>query len=256
MAVFELREVVYRYPTGERALDQVSLTIEPGERLILVGPNGSGKSTFLKLLAGLIFPEEGEALAFGLPLTPERLKDPEQAYAFRRRVGLVLQNVEAQLFSSTVWDEVAFGPLHLGWERERIVQQVESTLRFMQLEALADRFPHRLSGGEKKKVALASVLVIDPEVLLLDEPTANLDPKTQKWLLGFLSELAHQGKTVVMATHELYLLPYLADRIAILGDDHRLWAVGVPQEVLNNRELLERAHLVPEESWLGGGARE
>ncbi|ACX52316.1 ABC transporter related protein [Ammonifex degensii KC4] len=247
-----MRHVSYRYPTGETALEDISITVRPGECLILVGPNGSGKSTFLKLLAGLIFPFEGEVWAFGKPITPALLNDPEESYAFRRRVGLVLQNVEAQLFCPTVWDEVAFGPLHLGWDREQIEKRVDETLKLMQLESLRERFPHRLSGGEKKKVALASVLVIDPEVLLLDEPTANLDPRSQKWLLHFLMELTSQGKTVVMATHELHLLPFLADRIAILGDDHRLWAVGAPEEVLRDRNLLLRAHLVPEESWLRG----
>ncbi|RDV81159.1 ABC transporter ATP-binding protein [Ammonifex thiophilus] len=252
-----MRHVSYQYPTGETALEDISFEVKPGERLVLLGPNGSGKSTLLKLLAGLIFPSQGEVWAFGEPLTPALLNEPERAYAFRRRVGLVLQNVEAQLFCPTVWDEVAFGPLHLGWEREQIEERVDETLKLMQLESLRERFPHRLSGGEKKKVALASVLVTDPEVLLLDEPTANLDPRSQKWLLRFLTQLAGQGKTVIMATHELHLLPYLADRIAILGDDHRLWFVGAPEEVLRDRGLLLRAHLMLEEGqafggWLGG----
>ena len=162
------------------ALRDVSLTVSESERVALLGANGSGKSTLLALLAGLIEPGGGELFAFGEPLTAARLRDDAFAHAFRRRVGIVFQSSDAQLFSPTVRDEVAFGPLHLRLADDEIVRRVEDTLRMLDLDDLAERAPYNLSGGEKKKVALASVLAINPDVLMLDEPTSGLDPRTER----------------------------------------------------------------------------
>ena len=179
MPLFDLHNVSFSYADGVPALSGVSLTVAEGERLALLGANGSGKSTLLKLLAGLAQPTSGEIVAFGEPLTAGTLKDETKAQAFRRRVGVVFQSADVQLFNPTVRDEIAFGPLHLGLERAEVEQRVADMLRLLGLEALAERAPYKLSGGEKKKVALGSVLVCDPEVLLFDEPTAGLDPRTQ-----------------------------------------------------------------------------
>jgi cobalt/nickel transport system ATP-binding protein len=149
-----------------------------------------------------------------------------------------------QLFSPSVWDEVAFAPLQLGLSRTEVVQRVEAALAALRIEGLADRAPHRLSGGEKKRVALASVLSLDPEVWLMDEPTAGLDPRSQDWLVDFLAGQADSGKTVVTATHDLAVVPAIAGRAVILGEDHRLAAEGPVSEVLSNHDLLVSCNLL------------
>ncbi|MGH7490606.1 MAG: energy-coupling factor ABC transporter ATP-binding protein, partial [bacterium] len=166
------------------------------------GANGSGKSTLLRSLAGLCFPQSGTISFFGQALTAQRLEDEDFFYPFRRQVGMVFQNPDVQLFSPSVFDELAFGPLQLRWPKDRVRRRVEEMLELMEISHLRDRTPHRLSGGEKKRVALASVLILDPEVLLLDEPSAALDPSSQAQILEFLVSWSNGLKTVVTATHD------------------------------------------------------
>src|SRR4029077_2094392 len=154
----------------------LSLNIAEGTRVALLGANGSGKSTLLRILDGLIFPSAGEVLFGGVELIEDHFAEDEFAYDFRRRVGLVFQNPDVQLFNPTVFDEVAFGPLQMRWTKNEIRERVAATMDTLEISHLKDRPPHRLSGGEKKRVAIASVLVLDPEVLLLDEPPAALAP--------------------------------------------------------------------------------
>ncbi len=183
--IFEVRDVTYRYPEVT-ALDGLNLTVMPGERIALLGANGSGKSTLLSILDGLYFPQKGTVAFRGEPLTESRLQTQEIEFDLRRRVGLIFQNPDVQLFNPTVFDEIAFGPLQLRWPREQILLRVTEMLEQMEITHLKDRSPHHLSTGEKKRVALASVLILDPEVLLLDEPTAALDPKShcRRWHAG------------------------------------------------------------------------
>ncbi|MDQ6759088.1 MAG: energy-coupling factor ABC transporter ATP-binding protein, partial [Acidobacteriota bacterium] len=184
--IFEVDHAVYRYQT-QIALNGLSMQVERGERVALLGANGSGKSTLLRLLDALYFAEEGSVRFRGAALTEEQMQDDGFAFDFRRRVGLVFQNPDVQLFNPTVFDEVAFGPLQLRWPKQQIRERVAEALQRLEIAHLSDRPPHRLSGGEKKRVAMASVLVLDPEVLLLDEPTASLDPKSQGQIIDFLS---------------------------------------------------------------------
>ena len=244
--VFQLSGVSYEYGPGVVALRDVSLTIAQGERVALLGANGTGKSTLLKILAGLVEPGGGEVVAFGEPLTAARLRDDAVAHAFRRRVGIVFQSSDAQLFSPTVREEVAFGPLHLRLSADEVLRRVEDTLRMLGLVELAERAPYNLSGGEKKKVALASVLSINPEVLMLDEPTNGLDPRTQQWLIELLAALHEVGKTIMVATHHLDVLELLADRAVVLGEDHGVVAVGPVADILAQRDLLLRVNLIHE----------
>src|SRR6204780_5771824 len=181
-AAFCVRDVSYRYHQVP-ALTGLSMQVVTGERVALLGANGSGKSPLLRLLAGLSFPEPGDISFFGQPVTERTLQDESFFFSFRRRVGLVFQNPDVQLFNPSVFDEVAFGPLQLQWPKQQIRERVGETLDLMGITHLKDRAPHRLSGGEKKRVALASVLVLDPAVLLLDEPTAALDPRSQSQLI-------------------------------------------------------------------------
>lgn len=242
-AIFEVETVSFGYE-DTMALDGVSLTIYAGESVALLGANGSGKSTLLKMLDGLIFPTIGSIRAFGSEISGETLKDEGFSQSFRQKTGFVFQNSDAQLFSPTVWDEIAFGPLYLGLSAEEVEKRTGDIIHLLGLELLRKRPPYHLSGGEKKKVALASVLAISPEVLLFDEPTAGLDPKTESFLIRLIVELAAAGKTVVTATQDLRLVDAIADRVIILGEDHRLAGEGTPAEIMGNRELLLSANLI------------
>ncbi|MBS1227488.1 MAG: nickel transporter ATP-binding protein [Proteobacteria bacterium] len=239
--VFDLSHVSFAYPQ-QPALDDLSLRIRRGERIALLGANGSGKSTLLRLLDALYFPCRGELRAFGEVISEAALADDEVNFAFRRRVGLVFQNPDVQLFNPTVFDELAFGPLQLGWSSEEILRRVEAMLARFAIGHLKHRAAHRLSGGEKKRVALASVLVIDPEVLLLDEPTAALDPQSQGEVVRFLSESRDTGRTIVTATHDLEIVYDIADFVYVLADG-KVVGAGAPAEILADQALLRRTHL-------------
>ncbi|AIS51402.1 cobalt/nickel transport system ATP-binding protein [Thermoanaerobacter kivui] len=239
--VFELKNVYYSYNKSIPALIDISFEVKKEEKLILLGANGSGKSTLLKLMDNLIYPGKGEIWAFGKLLGDKKTFDE---YEFRKKVGFVFQDSDVQLFNTTVFDEVAFAPLQMSLKKDEVQKIVEETLISFGLEKLKDRPPHRLSGGEKKKVALASVMVINPEVLLLDEPTNGLDPRSKKWLLEKLQELNKKGTTIVIATHDLDMAATLSDRIIVLNEDHRIEAIGKPEEILNNEELLLKTNLI------------
>jgi len=240
-AVFEISSVTFRYSEAT-ALDDVTLSISAMERIALLGANGSGKSTLLRLLAGLAFPTSGSTAFCGEPLTEEYFDDAKLSRGFRRRVGVVFQNSDVQLFNPTVFDEVAFGPLQLGWTKPETIERVDAALNDMEIFHLKHRSPHRLSGGEKKRVALASVLVLDPDVLLVDEPTAALDPKSQDHVIEFLFGCAGK-KTVITATHDLSIIKDIADRCIVLENGH-IAGDGSARSIHGDWDLLQRAHLV------------
>jgi cobalt/nickel transport system ATP-binding protein len=236
----------YAYLERFPALEDVSLQVARGERLALLGANGCGKSTLLKVLAGVVFPDRGSYFAFGEEVTERKLEDEQFSRGFRARVGIVFQNADAQVFSPTVREEIAFGPLQLGLDREEVEARTGDVARMLEIDALADRAPYQLSAGQKKRVAIASVLVMNPELLLLDEPTAGLDPRSRQWLIELVAELGAAGKTIVLATHELAELERVCDRCLVLSQDHRLVAEGTPGEILADRDLLARVNLVHE----------
>jgi cobalt/nickel transport system ATP-binding protein len=240
--LFAVEQLTCRYQIA-KALDGLTLSIPEGTRVALLGANGSGKSTLLRLLDGLYFAESGSLTFRGAQLTEERFSEDEFAFAFRRQVGLVFQNPDSQLFNPTVFDEVAFSPLQMKWPRQEIRDRVMETLEWLRIGHLKDRAPQRLSGGEKKRVALASVLVLDPAVLLLDEPTAGLDPRSQGQLNDLLVQWGGGGKSVIIATHDLADLRDTVDRCYVL-DSGSLAAEGSPDEILGNVELLQRSNLV------------
>ncbi len=239
--LYELRGAGYAYPETA-ALTGVSLDIARGDRVAILGANGSGKSTLLRLLDGLIFPGAGEVKFEGAALSEAAFGDERFAFEFRRRVAFIFQNPDAQLFNPTVFDEIAFGPLQLRWPKPEILARVEGAMRHMEIEHLRNRAPHRLSGGEKKRVALASVLILDPDVLLLDEPTAALDPQSQSHMIDFLAA-KQDGRTVVTATHDLAIVADIADR-CIVFEAGQIIAHGSPAAILADEELLRRAHLL------------
>jgi len=243
--VFEIDHITFSY-NNQIALKNVSLTVRAGERIAILGANGSGKSTLLKILDALYFPQSGAVRAFGDAVTEESLQDETRAFEFRRRVGLVFQDPDVQLFSPTVWDEITFAPLHLGLPRAEVIERAEWAMELLGIAKLRERAPHRLSGGEKKKVALASVLSLRPDVWLLDEPTASLDPRSQSRLLDFIGELGRDGKTVVTATHDLDIVEEIADRVVMFCEDHEITAEGAPRELLSDYDRLVECNLIHE----------
>ncbi len=252
--VYRLHGVRYSYPGGHLALDGIDLEIARGERVSLLGANGSGKSTLLKLLDGILAPSAGAMRALGRDVAA--VVAGQDAFRFHREVGLVFQDPDIQLFSATVFDDVAFGPLQLGMTREEVRDRCAEALDEMAIAHLADRAPFELSGGEKKRAAIASVLSLHPEVILLDEPTAALDPRTKSVLVELIARLGRAGRTIITATHELEIVPGISDRVIVLGEDRRVLADGTPAAILADRALLLRANLIHEHlhGHLDGGA--
>lgn len=242
--ILEARRVTFAYDGEEPCLKEVSLAVHRGERVALLGANGSGKSTLLFLLDGLHFASAGQVFALGTELSPSSVERPPFGPRFRKEVGILFQNSEVQLFCPTVEEELAFGPLQAGWGAEEVETRVEGALDLLGIASLRKKTPSKLSEGEKKKVALASLLTLSPSVLLLDEPTAGLDPRSQVVLLELLDALAEHGMTLVTATHDLELVPHLAERAVVLGEDHRVAAEGPAGEILADTELLLRVNLV------------
>ena len=240
--MFEVREVTYKYQDVV-AVDRLSLSVVSGEQLCLVGANGSGKSTLLRLLGGLAFAGSGEVRFEDQPLTEEAFRKDEFVFRFRQRVGIVFQNPDVQLFNPTVFDELAFGPLQMRWPAARIREEAERVMEQMEIAHLRSRPPHRLSGGEKKRVAIASVLILNPDVLLLDEPTAALDPKSEESILRLLSSWMGTARTVVIATHDLASMERVSTRCALF-DQGRIAAEGDPVTILHDLALLQRVHLI------------
>lgn len=251
--VFECSGLTYAYLERFAALDDVSFSIAAGEKVALLGANGCGKSTLLKMLDGLLFPDSGTLTAFGEPVTEDALEDEQFSMGFRSRVGFIFQNSDAQVFSPTVREEVAFGPLQLGWSPGKVTERIDEVMAMLDIADIAERAPFQLSGGQKKRVAIASVLVMNPEVLLFDEPTAALDPRAQQWLIELIVELNAAGKTIVLATHDLDVLDIVADRCLVFSEDHRIAAEGPPEEILGDRDLLLRVNLIHQHSHLHPG---
>jgi len=241
--VFVLEGVHYNYPGGIKALDGLNLSVNAGDRIAILGANGSGKSTLLRLLDALYFPSQGKFTAFGKLITEESFQDEDFAFSFRRRVALVFQDPDVQLFNATVFDEVAFGPLQLGWDKSEIIRKVNDILDLMEIAHLRDRAPHRLSGGEQKRVALASVLILDPEVLLLDEPTAALDPRSQEQIIDFLTLWGQKGKTIICSTHDLDIVEDIADKCYVIQAG-KVAANGSPGDILADINLLLNTNLI------------
>ncbi len=242
--IFELDRVGYRYEGGIVGLADVSVRVEAGSAIAVLGPNGSGKSTLLKILDGLYYPTEGEFRAFGERITARKLADKSFNRFFRKSVGLLFQDADAQLFSSTVAEEISFGPRQLGLREEVIKARVEEVIAILGLEELRNRYPYSLSGGEKRKVAIGSMLSLDPEVYLLDEPTANLDPKTEDRLLDLVLSLREKGKTSIVATQDLRFASHVAEHFLIMDQDKRLAAFEEKEAALAQPALLEELGLL------------
>ncbi len=220
------------------------MEVERGESVAIIGANGSGKTTLLKLLDGLIFPSRGSIYAFGRDITEKSFDDPEFNRFFRRNVVLLFQDVNAQLFSPTVEDEIAFGLIQLGLDPNKIKERIKETADFFRISHLLGLSPYQLSEGEKKKIALASLLVIEPTVLLLDEPTNGLDPRSVRELLEFIKRFRNENKTIITATHDLKIIPDIADKIYVLGENKEILKTGDYRSIFSDQEFLIEANLI------------
>ncbi len=244
--IIELREVSYEYYGRIPALIDITLNVHEGEKLAVIGANGSGKSTLMQIMNGLIFPTKGKVFFKGQELSERSLKNKEFMKRFRRSVGLVFQDSDVQLFSPTVFDELIYGPLNIGMDKREAIERVSEVMNMLNIERLKDRPPYMLSGGEKKRVAIGSVLTMNPDVLLFDEPTGGLDPRTQCFLVELLFSLHEAGKTIVIATHDLSLVDELQARVVVLSEEHRLIKEGETGEILGDEKLLLEVNLIHE----------
>ena len=210
--IIETRNLSYSYGDGTLALRDVSICLEAGRKVALVGPNGAGKSTLMLMMNGILRPSSGEVLFADRPLQ----YDASSLREVRRAVGMVFQNSDDQLFAPTVYQDVAFGPTNLGYPAEKVKKYVGFALQYVGLSGYERRPPHHLSGGEKKRVAIAGILAMEPQVMILDEPTSNLDPASSEEIMEMLDELNQGGKTLIISTHDVELAYPWADRIILM----------------------------------------
>lgn len=219
--IINLSHISYNYEEVS-ALNDISLEIYAGELIFFTGPNGCGKSTLFKLLNGLIFPTKGEYYFDNKKIDKNTLQDNMFAKNFHKRIGYIFQNPDVQLFNATVYDEIAFGPRQMNLNEEIIHQRVNELLIYLNIQHLQDRPPYHLSGGEQKKVALAAILALNPDVLMIDEPLNGLDNKTRQWFKEFLMDFIKANKTILISTHEQELLSLPHSRIIKFNDEHTI----------------------------------
>lgn len=221
MSLIQLENISFGYD-NEIVLNNISLEIDKGECVVLMGNNGCGKSTLLKILNGLLFCDAGKYHFDNQLIDQQYFKNHSQEKTFHQRIGYVFQNSDAQLFSTHVYEELAFAPSQMNLNDEEIHTRVNDVLKLLEIENLKERAPYQLSGGEKRKVAIGCVLTQNPDVLVLDEPIASLDKKTQDWLTDFLIQLKKSGKTMIIATHDESFAKIVGDRIITINDNHEI----------------------------------
>lgn len=231
--IVEAHNLSYTYPDGTCGIRDISFRITHGESVAIVGANGAGKSTLLLHLNGYLAPEQGTLRIGDYPLTRKNLK------SVRRSVGMVFQNPDDQLFMPTVFDDVAFGPLNMGLPREEVEERVKAALETVGVAHLKNRPPYKLSGGEKRSVAIASVLALSPDILVMDEPTSNLDPTARRRLINLLNTFEH---TKIIATHDLDMAVDLCSRTIVICNGG-ITADGPTMELFQNEALLSRSGL-------------
>lgn len=234
-AILQVSNLSFAYE-DKPVLKDISLSVYAGEKIAVMGSNGAGKSTFFLNLNGVLTPDRGEIFLEGKQIKKKELS------LLRKKVGFVFQDADSQIIASNVRAEISFGPMNQGLSREEVMKRVEDAISYLSLEELKDRAPHYLSGGEKKRVSIADILAMKPEILLFDEPMAALDPVNMEKVEQILCRLHEDGKTLLIATHDVDFAYRFADRILVLYEG-RMIADASPEEIFHRKDILERAHL-------------
>ncbi len=240
--IIELKNINYGYRNNS-ALINLNLSIAGGESVAIIGPNGSGKSSLLKLINGIILPDSGEYFFNGEIINLQKLSDKYFSKKFHKSIGFVFQNSDAQLFCQNVYEEIAFGPRQMGFTEEAVNSRVQDCLGMLGIEHLKHREPYHLSEGEKKKVAIASVLALNPEVLTLDEPMNGLDPRIKRFMKDLIIDLNKSGKTIICATHEFEYIEGIFEKTLVLSESHNIIRTGKSILILQDEKFLTEHNL-------------
>ena len=238
MNIIETKNISYHYPDGTQALDKVNFQVEEGKIVALLGPNGAGKSTLFLHFNGILKPSSGTILIDG----SEIKYDKKNLMSVRQKIGIVFQNPDDQLFAPTVMEDVAFGPMNIGLSHEEVEERVKETLKKVSMEGVEKKPPHHLSGGEKKKVAIAGILAMQPKIMVLDEPTSGLDPKGASQIMSLLYDLNKEGMTIIISTHDVDMVPLYASNMYIISKG-KIIKEGSPQEVFKDVKTIREANL-------------
>jgi cobalt/nickel transport system ATP-binding protein len=238
MKVVETKEITYEYPDGTKALEKVNFNVDDGKIVALLGPNGAGKSTLFLHFNGILRPSSGSVNIDGETVN----YDKKDLLKVRQKVGIVFQNPDDQLFAPTVLEDVAFGPMNMGLSKDEVEKRVKEALSRVGMEGFEKKPPHHLSGGQKKRVAIAGILAMKPKIMVLDEPTSGLDPKGASQILRLLYKLNQEGMTIVISTHDVDLVPLYASRVYIISNG-KIIKEGTAPEVFEDVKTIRGANL-------------
>ncbi len=238
MVILETKDLSYSYPDGTLALENINIKIEKGKKIAFVGRNGSGKSTLFLSLNGTNRPQKGQVLFHGEPVK----YDSKSLRDLRKNVGIVFQSSDDQIFAPTIYQDVAFGPTNLDYPKDKVEQIVHETLEYVGLTSIKDKPPHHLSGGQKKRVAIAGIVAMDPELIILDEPLSNLDPVGADEVMDLLNELNYFGKTIIISTHDVDLAYRWADYVFLMNEC-KVVSEGSPEDIFTQNDDLKDAYL-------------
>ena len=241
--MIKLENISFTYK-NKTALDNVNVQINEGESIAIIGPNGSGKSTFLKLLNAIIFPSKGKYTFNNIEVDEEYLRDNKNLKSFHKRLGFVFQNSDAQLFCPTVFEEIAFGLMQMELSEEVVKERVNDCLNLLNIEKLKEEHPYNLSGGEKKRVAIASVLAMNPEVITFDEPMNGIDPKGKRFLRDLFIDLNNSGKTIICATHDFEYIQGVFNRAIVFSEDHKIIRDDAYYKVIKDEAFLREYNII------------
>ena len=241
--MIRLEDISFTYK-NKLALDNVNVHIKEGESVAIIGPNGSGKSTFLKLLNTIIFASEGRYIFDKVEINENYLKDNKSLKLFHKRLGFVFQNSDTQLFCSTVFDEIAFGLMQMELPNEEVNKRTNDCLNLLNINKLKEEHPYNLSGGEKKRVAIASVLALNPQVITLDEPMNGIDPKGKKFLRELLIDLNKSGKTIICATHDFEYVEGVFNRAIVFSDEHKIIRDDKYENIIKDEDFLRKYNII------------
>lgn len=234
----ETKNLSYTYHDGTQALKNVNIKIRKGEKIAIMGPNGAGKSTLFSHFNGLNEPTSGHVEIDGEKIIFER----DELIKVRQKVGIVFQDPNDQLFAPTVKEDVAFGPMNLGLEYSEVEKRIKESLEMVGMSGFEEKTPHHLSGGQQKRVAIAGIIAMRPDIMILDEPTAGLDPEGVDKVLDILNNLNNEGISIVISSHDIEMVNQFADKIFVLHDGEII-AEGDKHQIFSNKELLKKAHL-------------